>query len=73
MHDVEQRDALVRRGPEDAWPEHEIAVPDEAHTEPSIFLVGERSAERGGRYVADARSTPPADVVVVTIRSPQLL
>ncbi len=40
MHDVEQRDALVRGGPKDARPEHEVTVTDDAHTEAAILLVG---------------------------------
>src|SRR5262249_19665364 len=73
MHDVEQRSGLVRASPEVAWPELEPAAPHKLDRGSSIFLVGGRATEGGGRYLADATAPPPADVLVVTIRSPQLL
>ena len=52
VHDVEDRDAFVRGGPQRAWGEHQIAVAADAHRQTSMLLVRQRRAKAGPRKIA---------------------
>ena len=74
MDDEEQRDLVVRGGPQHARAEVEVAVTDDRHRQPAELLVRERAADRGRRVVADAKAAAVAVVAIglVVIQQPTL-
>ena len=71
VHDVEQRDAMVRGGPQRARHEHEVAIAAERDGEPAVALVGERRADRGRRVVADTGAARYAVPAIRLVEVPQ--
>ena len=54
VHDAQQRNAVMRRGPQHAGRVHQVAVVLDVDRQPAVLLVGERRAHRRRRAVADA-------------------
>ena len=54
VHDDQERNAVVRRGPQHAGREHQVAVVLDADGEAAVLAIGERGADRCRRAVADA-------------------
>src|SRR5262249_53957051 len=73
VHHDQDRDLVMRRGPEHAGPVHEIAVVLDRHREDALVAVGERRADRRGRAVADTRAARAADEIIVLFRRPEIL
>src|ERR1700730_9280878 len=73
VHHAEQRNLVMRGGPEDAGRVHQIAVTLDIYREAAVFAIGERGADGGGRTVANSVAALRADVVIVLIHIPQAL
>ncbi len=58
VHDAEQRDLVMRGGPQDAGRVVQIAVALDVDGQAAVFAVGQRRADRGRSAVADAVSRP---------------
>ena len=71
VHHGEQRNVVMRRGPQNSGGIHQIAVILDIHREAAVFPVGERRAHRGGRAVTDAVAAGAADVLIVLVEIPQ--
>ena len=71
LHDVEDRDLVVRRRPHRARAEHEVAVAAERDGEAAVLLVGERRADRGRQVIADAGAAGDAVPLVRLLEVPQ--
>ena len=65
VHDVQQRNLVMRRGPQDAGSVVQIAVALDVHAQASVLLVRQRCADGGRRAVADAVCAVRADEVVM--------
>ena len=71
VHDAQQRNAVMRGGPQDSRRIHQVAVALDVDREPAMLAIGQRRAHRGRRAVADAVPALPADVVIVLVEIPQ--
>ena len=58
VHDVEHRNLVMRRRPQRAGHEHEVAVAVEGDREAAMPLVGERRTERGRQRCSRCRRRP---------------
>ena len=70
-HDRQQRDAMVRRGPQDSRGKQQIPVALDVHRQPAVFAVGESRANGGRGVVAHAAATRPADELVMLVERPE--
>ena len=71
LHDIEDRNLVMRGGPQRAGIEHEVAVAAERHREAAVLLVGKRRAERRRQIVADAGAAGAAVPLVRLVEIPQ--
>jgi len=58
VHDGEQRNAVMRGGPENSRRVHQIAVALDVHRQAAVLAVRESRANRGWRAIADAVNRP---------------
>ena len=71
VHHRQQRNPVMRRGPQDAGRVHQIAVGLDADDEASVLLVRERRADGRRSAVADACAARRADVLIRLVERPQ--
>ena len=65
VHHGEQRDAMMRGGPQDSVSHHQIAVGLNGNAEPAMFLVGDGGSQRGRRKITDAFAARAADELIM--------
>ena len=71
VHHGQQRDLVMRGGPQHAGRVQQVAVALDVHRQPPVLPVGQRAADRRRRAVADAGAARAAEVLVVLVEVPQ--
>src|SRR5579871_3346857 len=71
MHDAQERNAVMRRGPKDSGSVHQIAVVLNAYAKSAVLAVSERCADRCRSGVADPRRATATDGSVGPIDVPE--
>src|SRR5437016_861665 len=70
VHDAQERNVMVGGRPQNARGVHQVAVVLNRYGEPAVPAVGQRTAYRSRRAVADTVPAPPADEAVVLVEVP---
>src|SRR5260221_9069414 len=71
VHDGQQRNAVMRRGPQNAGCVHQVPVALDVHGNAAVLFVGQGRADRGRRAVADSVSARGTDELVILIKIPK--
>src|SRR5882762_4702883 len=71
VHDAQQRNAVMRGGPQNARSVVEVAVALNVDADATVFLVGERGAHGRRSAVTDAVCALTADEVIRLVEVPQ--
>jgi len=71
VHDAQERDLVMRGGPQDSRGVHDIAIILEVDSQASVLSIGKRRTGGGRSAVADACSSGSANILVVLVERPQ--
>src|SRR5271166_459795 len=72
VHDRQERNAMMRGGPQNSGSVHQVAVALDIHGQPAVLAVRQGRADRGRRAVADPVTTGAANELVILVNVPQL-
>src|SRR5262249_1477727 len=73
VHDDQQRNAMMRGGPENPWSKHQVAIILNANGEAAVLAICKCSANRGRCAISHAIAALGTDIVVMLVEVPESL
>ena len=71
MHDRQQRQVMIRSGPQAPGAHHQVAVLLDVDRDPAVLFIRDGGSNRSRRAIADAVSTGTTDELVMPVKIPQ--
>src|SRR5580704_5648165 len=71
VHDGQQRNAMMRRGPQHAGSVVQIAIGLDAHRKTAMLAIGERGAHGSRCTIAHSTRALATDVLIMLVEIPQ--